>query len=56
MHPMNFEVICDSCRERHSTEEVEFVTVEEDIQGRDVMYFICPKTQEETSSHVYKGQ
>ena len=49
----NFIVVCSECSEEHSTEDVEFCNVEEDIQGRDIMYFICPITKMETESLVY---
>lgn len=50
----NFVVICPKCSEEHTTTEVEFLNVEEDIQGRDVMYFVCPVTQEQAKSFVFK--
>lgn len=49
-----FVVLCTECSEEHETGEVEFVNVEEDIQGRDVMYFICPVTKTEAKSLVYR--
>ena len=47
-------VICTECSEEHVTTKVEFVDVEEDIHGRDVMYFICPITKTEAKSLVYR--
>ena len=49
-----FIVICSECSEEHLTTEVEFLNVEEDMQGRDVMYYVCPITNTETSSLVYR--
>lgn len=49
-----FVVICSECSEEHSTTEIEVVNVEEDIQGRDVLYFICPVTKTVTRSMVYR--
>ena len=49
-----FIVICPECNEKHSTTEVEFLNIEEDIQGRDVMYFVCPVTKTPTKSLVYR--
>ncbi len=49
----NFIVVCTECSEEHSTEDVEFSNVEEDIQGRDIMHFICPITKMDTRSLVY---
>ena len=49
-----FIVICRECSEEHLTTEVEFLNVEEDIYGHDVMYFVCPITKTETESRVYR--
>lgn len=49
-----FIVLCLECSEEHLTSEVELVNVEEDIQGRDVMHFVCPVTKVTTKSLVYK--
>jgi hypothetical protein len=49
-----FIVVCRECSEEHTTEEVEFLNVEEDMQGRDVMFYVCPVTQTQTSSLVYR--
>lgn len=53
-HHCSTIVICSECSEEHLTNEVEFVNIEEDIQGRDLMYFVCPVTKTETKSLVYK--
>lgn len=53
MNPQ-FIVICPECSEEHLTTEIESVNIEEDIQGRDVLYFVCPATNMETKSLVYK--
>jgi hypothetical protein len=50
----NFYVICSECHEQHCTDEVEFLDVEEDNVGRDVMYYVCPEKMKETQSLVYK--
>ena len=52
----NYIVICTECSEEHDTESVKFLNVEEDIQGRDIMYFECPVTNLEARSLVYSGQ
>lgn len=49
-----FTVMCSECADEHYTDEVQFLNVEEDIQGRDIGYFICPVTSTETKSLVYK--
>ena len=46
-------VICCECSQEHSTTDVEFLNIEEDIQGRDIMHFVCPVTNTETKSLVY---
>ena len=50
---MRYFVLCSECSEEHSTLEVKFLNVEEDIQGRDVIHFQCPTTETETKSLVY---
>jgi len=47
-----YVVLCSACSDRHLTFEVEFVDIEEDIQGRDVMHFVCPITHESAKSLV----
>lgn len=37
------KIYCPGCRTEHFTDEVEFVDIEEDFFGRDVMHFICPE-------------
>jgi len=49
----SFIVVCTESSEVHSTEDIEFSNVEEDIQGWDIMYFICPITKMEARSLVY---
>lgn len=54
---MNYQfiVMCHECSQEHFTNEVEFLNVEEDVHGRDVMYFLCPVTGTEEKSYVYKS-
>ena len=49
----NMIVVCSEWSEEHDTAEVKFLNIEEDIQGRDIMYFTCPVTNTETKSLVY---
>lgn len=49
-----FFVKCSECGEEHTTDELKFVDVAEDQEGRDVGYFVCPATGETTKSLVYK--
>ena len=57
-----FKVYCEWCSNWHSTEDVEFLNIEEDFEGRDVMHFECGKPPswneeesryEDTSSLVF---
>ena len=50
----NFYVRCAECQKRHLVDEVEFLDVEEDYIGRDIMHFVCPETLIESKSLVYK--
>lgn len=54
MNQYSYFVICSECSEEHLTTEVEALNVEEDSSGRDVFYFLCPVTQTETKSLVYR--
>jgi hypothetical protein len=49
-----FYVRCAECQDRHDVDKVEFLDVEEDYMGRDIMHFVCSETQEESKSLVYK--
>ncbi len=49
-----FYVRCAECQEQHYVDEVEFLDVEEDYMGRDIMHFVCSETREESKSLVYK--
>ena len=49
-----FVVICPECSDEHLTTEVQVLNVEEDIQGRDVLHFMCPVTKTPTKSLVFK--
>ena len=49
----NMIVVCSKCFEEHDTSEVKFLNVEEDMEGRDIMYFTCPVTNLDTKSLVY---
>lgn len=45
-------VRCSECGECHGPDEVEFVNIEEDFQGRDLLTFVCPITLKETKAYV----
>ena len=49
----NMIVVCTECSEEHDTSEVKFLNIEEDMEGRDIMYFTCPVTSLEAKSLVY---
>lgn len=46
-------VLCKSCGEQHNTSDVEFLDIEEDIQGHDVMTFRCPTTEQVVKGLVF---
>ena len=46
-------VQCSECGEKHKADEAEFVNIEEDFLGRDLLTFICPKTKQQSQSLVY---
>ena len=39
-------VQCPSCGEKHYTNEVEFVNIEESPEGWDLYEYVCPTTNE----------
>ena len=49
-------VRCPNCLQEHFTDEVEFLDIEEDMIGRDVMTFVCPETFLDAKSVVYRGR
>jgi len=51
---MSFYIKCAECQNQHLVNEVEFLDVEEDYIGRDIMHFVCPETLNESKSLVYK--
>jgi len=46
------KVNCSECGESHEPGDVEVLNIEEDIQGRDLLTFICPVTNKETKAYV----
>lgn len=44
-------VRCAKCGQDFNEAKVEFLGIEEDFQGRDVMSFVCPTCKEETKSY-----
>ena len=46
-------VRCPLCGEEHLTDEVEFLNIEEDFEGRDVMTYTCPVVGEPAKSLVW---
>ncbi len=46
-------VVCPECGERHDSEEVEGVDIEESPEGWDVLTYVCPVTGNEVKSLVY---
>ena len=55
-HQCNFRrkiisVHCSKCNAWIEEESVEFVNIEEDFQGKDMLTFICPKCKTTQKSH-----
>ena len=46
------EVYCSKCKGWYTEREVQFINIEEDMEGRDVMTFRCPKCNTEQCSLV----
>lgn len=44
-------VTCPRCHTRHDERAVEFVDISEDIQGRDLLTFVCPTCYETVRSY-----
>ena len=38
-------VLCPSCGEKHYNDELHATGLEEDIEGRDVIRYVCPVTK-----------
>lgn len=43
-------VLCSKCKERHDEQDVEFLNIEEDLWGRDVLTFKCPSCKATSKS------
>jgi hypothetical protein len=43
-------VRCSNCKENFDENKVEFLNIEEDMQGRDILTFGCPKCKETQKS------
>jgi hypothetical protein len=46
-------VTCKCCKEEHEIKKVRTINIEEDMQGRDVVSFECPKCKALSNSLVY---
>lgn len=49
---MEARVYCEHCQDFHLVDEVECLNIEEDIQGRDLITFLCPETDKTVVSLV----
>jgi len=49
---MSATVQCPECGEEHKVKDVEFIDVSEDMQGRDLYKYRCPKTGNVTEALV----
>ena len=45
------KVTCNHCKTKHDEDIIEFVSIEEDIQGRDVVTFVCPICNKTSKSY-----
>lgn len=49
-------VKCNSCGNCHTNDSnLKTLNIEEDIQGRDLLTFVCPDTSETTKAYVMIG-
>jgi len=46
------KVYCAACREWYFEKDVKVLDIEEDIQGRDHLKFICPKEHKAQSPRI----
>lgn len=49
---MRMRVNCSKCGQYHYQGEIETINIEEDIQGYDLLTYICPVTLEQTKSYI----
>ena len=47
-------VQCPKCHQRHHVPEVEFLGIEENLEGHDVLTYTCPTTHQQTKATVYR--
>lgn len=45
------KVYCKQCKEWMDESKVKFENIEEDIQGKDILYFECPVCKTQQKSH-----
>ena len=45
-------VNCPECKAESDSNKVEFVDISEDVMGRDLMEFVCPKCKKTVKSNV----
>lgn len=48
-------VHCPACGDKHETTEVEFLDIQEDLFGRDLMTFTCPVKKTRAEGLVMRG-
>jgi len=48
-------VICPKCKTQVRTDQVEFLNIEEDERGHDLLTFGCPQCKEEVQAYVRAG-
>lgn len=45
-------VTCPECKNRYISNQVPFVNIESDFEGRDVLTFTCPECKKDVQSYV----
>ena len=47
------QVFCSHCKMWINEEDVKFINIEEDIQGADILTFVCPDCGQTSKSRRY---
>jgi len=49
----NAHVTCPKCKEESPVESVEYLDIEENMQGKDVLTFVCPHCNEQVKALIW---
>lgn len=47
--------LCPSCGGTHDIMDVKFLNIEEDLDHNDLLTFVCPISNEESRSSIYRS-